>query len=44
MKKWHVVGMAAALGIAAVTFHAYAIDQLKVGFIYVGPTAGTMPA
>jgi basic membrane protein A len=37
MKKWHVVGMAAALGIAAATFHAYATDKLKVGFIYVGP-------
>ena len=37
MKKWNVVGMAAILGIAAVTFHAYAADKLKVGFIYVGP-------
>ena len=37
MKKWNIVGMAAAVGIAAVTFHAYAADKLKVGFIYVGP-------
>jgi simple sugar transport system substrate-binding protein len=37
MKKWHVVGMAAALGIAAVSVHAYAADKLKVGFVYVGP-------
>jgi basic membrane protein A and related proteins len=37
MKKWNVVGMAAVLGIAAITVHAYAADKLKVGFIYVGP-------
>src|ERR1700720_3009338 len=37
MKKWNIVGMAAAVGIAAITFHAYAADKLKVGFIYVGP-------
>src|SRR5277367_1098722 len=37
MKKWNVVGMAAVLGIAAIIFHAYAADKLKVGFIYVGP-------
>src|ERR1700744_4841640 len=37
MKKWNIVGMAAAFGLAAVTFHAYAADKLKVGFIYVGP-------
>jgi len=37
MKKWNIVGMAAAFGPAAVTFHAYAADKLKVGFIYVGP-------
>jgi basic membrane protein A len=37
MKKWNIVGMAAAVGLAAVTFHAYAADKLKVGFIYVGP-------
>ena len=37
MKKWNVVGLAAVIGIAAVTFHAYAADKLKVGFIYVGP-------
>ena len=35
MKKWNIVGMAAAVGIAAITFHAYAADKLKVGFIYV---------
>ena len=29
--------MAAAVAIAAATFHAYAADKLKVGFIYVGP-------
>src|ERR1700751_1082133 len=37
MKKWNIVGMAAAEGIAAITFHAYAADKLKIGFIYVGP-------
>src|SRR6516162_10869880 len=37
MKKWNIVGIAAAVGLAAVTFHAYAADKLKVGFIYVGP-------
>src|SRR6202161_4804123 len=37
MKKWSIVGMAAAFGLAAVSFHAYAADKLKVGFIYVGP-------
>jgi basic membrane protein A and related proteins len=37
MKKWQIVGMAAALGLAAMTFHALAADKLKVGFIYVGP-------
>src|SRR6202167_5013056 len=37
MKKWNIVGMAAAFGLAAVTFHAYAANKLKVGFIYVGP-------
>jgi basic membrane protein A len=37
MKKCNIVGMAAAVGLAAVTFHAYAADKLKVGFIYVGP-------
>src|ERR1700731_501952 len=37
MKKWNIVGMAAAVGIPAITFHAYAADKLKVGFIYVGP-------
>src|SRR3974390_527938 len=37
MKKWNIVGMAAACGIAAITFHAYAADKLKIGFIYVGP-------
>ena len=37
MKKWNIVGMAAAVGLAAITFHAYAADKLKVGFIYVGP-------
>ena len=36
-KKWNIVGMAAACGIAAITFHAYAADKLKIGFIYVGP-------
>jgi basic membrane protein A and related proteins len=37
MKKWNIVGMAAIVAIAAVTFHAYAAEKLKVGFIYVGP-------
>ena len=37
MKKWNIVAMAAVIAIAAVTFHAYAADKLKVGFIYVGP-------
>ena len=37
MRKWNIVAIAAVLGIAAVTFHAYAADKLKVGFIYVGP-------
>ena len=31
------VAAAAALALAAVTFHASAADKLKVGFIYVGP-------
>jgi basic membrane protein A len=37
MKKWNIVAMAAVVTIAGVTFHAYAADKLKVGFIYVGP-------
>lgn len=37
MKKWNIVGMAAAVAIAGVTLHAYAADKLKVGFIYIGP-------
>jgi basic membrane protein A and related proteins len=39
MKKWNIVVMAAALGASAMTFHAYAADKLKVGFIYLGPVA-----
>src|SRR6201996_1860639 len=39
MKKWNIVVMAAALGVSAITFHAYAADKLKVGFIYLGPIA-----
>jgi basic membrane protein A and related proteins len=37
MKKWNIVGMAVIVAIAAVTFHAYAAEKLKIGFIYVGP-------
>src|ERR1700722_10664309 len=37
MKKWNIVGMAAGFGLAAVSFHAYAADKLKIAFIYVGP-------
>jgi basic membrane protein A len=37
MKRWQFVGMAAALGLAALTFHAFAAEKLKVGFIYLGP-------
>ena len=36
MKKWNIVGMAAAVAIAGVSLHAYAADKLKVGFIYIG--------
>jgi basic membrane protein A and related proteins len=39
MKKWNIVVMAAALGASAITFHAYAAEKLKVGFIYLGPIA-----
>jgi simple sugar transport system substrate-binding protein len=37
MKKWNIVAMAAVLAAAGLTFHAYAADKLKVGFIYTGP-------
>src|SRR5262245_37994263 len=36
MKKWNIVRMAAAVGIASITFHTYAADKMKIGFIYVG--------
>lgn len=36
-KKLNVVALAAALVIAAITFHARAADKLKVGFVYLGP-------
>jgi basic membrane protein A len=39
MKKWNIVVMAAAIGASAITFHAYAAEKLKVGFIYLGPIA-----
>src|SRR5215471_9435756 len=35
MKKWNIVGMAAAVGLAAITFHAYAADKLKVESTYL---------
>lgn len=37
MKRWQIMGMAAVLSLAAVTFHAFAAEKLKIGFIYVGP-------
>src|SRR6516165_2785348 len=38
MKKWHIVAVAAVLGIASAGFGGvYAAEKLKVGFIYIGP-------
>src|SRR5260370_36948963 len=37
MKTWNIPASAAALAVAAVTFHAYAADKLKIGFVYLGP-------
>jgi hypothetical protein len=38
MKKWNIVAIAAALGLASATFGGVrAAEKLKVGFVYLGP-------
>jgi basic membrane protein A len=38
MKRWNIVAIAAALGLAGAAFSAaHAADKLKIGFIYLGP-------
>src|SRR3984885_15572184 len=38
MKRWNIVAVAAALGLAGAAFSAaHAAEKLKIGFIYLGP-------